>query len=83
MSFVQVNSLDFEDIKNALKQYLRRNTQFTDYDFEASTLSAIIDLLSYNTYYTAFNTTMAVNGSFLTSASLRDNIVAIARQLGY
>ena len=83
MSFVQVNSLDFEDIKDALKQYLRRNTQFTDYDFEASTLSAIIDLLSYNTYYTAFNTTMAVNESFLSSASLRDNIVAIARQLGY
>ena len=83
MSFVQVNSLDFEDIKNALKQYLRKNTQFTDYDFEASTLSAIIDLLSYNTYYTAFNTTMAVNESFLTSASLRDNIVSIARQLGY
>lgn len=83
MAFAQISSLDFNDIKEALRQYLRRNSQFTDYDYEGSTLSAIIDLLSYNTYYTAFNTTMAVNESFLTSASLRDNIVAVAKQLGY
>lgn len=83
MAFAQISSLDFNDIKEALKQYLRRNSQFTDYDYEGSTLSAIIDLLSYNTYYTAFNTTMAVNESFLSSASLRDNIVAVAKQLGY
>lgn len=83
MAFAQISSLDFNDIKEALRQYLRRNSQFTDYDYEGSTLSAIIDLLSYNTYYTAFNTTMAVNESFLSSASLRDNIVAVAKQLGY
>lgn len=83
MAFTQVSSLDFADIKIALREYLRRNTDFTDYDFESSTLSAILDLLAYNTYYTAFNTTMAVNETFLTSASLRDNVVRVARQLGY
>lgn len=83
MAFTQVSSLDFTDIKLALKEYLKRNTDFTDYDFEASTLSSIVDLLAYNTYYTAFNATMAVNETFLESASLRDNIVKIAKQLGY
>jgi hypothetical protein len=83
MAFAQVSSLDYADIRSSLVEYLRRNTDFTDYDFEGSTLSAIVDLLAYNTYYTAFNTTMAVNESFLTSASLRDNIVKIAKQLGY
>lgn len=83
MAFTQVSSLDYADIKIALREYLRRNTDFTDYDFEASTLSSILDLLAYNTYYTAFNTTMAVNEAFLTSASLRDNIVKKAKELGY
>lgn len=83
MAFAQVSSLDYADIRSALVEYLRRNTAFTDYDFEGSTLSSVVDLLAYNTYYTAFNTTMAVNESFLSSASLRDNIVKIAKQLGY
>ena len=83
MAFAQVSSLDYADIRSALVEYLRRNTDFTDYDFEGSTLAAVVDLLAYNTYYTAFNTTMAVNESFLPSASLRDNIVRIAKQLGY
>lgn len=83
MAFAQVSSLDYADIRAALVEYLRRNTAFTDYDFEGSTLSSVVDLLAYNTYYTAFNTTMAVNESFLSSASLRDNIVKIAKQLGY
>lgn len=83
MAFTQVSSLDYADIKLALKDYLKRNTDFTDYDFEASSLSAIVDLLAYNTYYTAFNTTMAVNETFLSSASLRENIVKVAKQLGY
>lgn len=83
MAFAQVSSLDYSDIRSALVEYLRRNTDFTDYDFEGSTLSSIVDLLAYNTYYTAFNTTMAVNEGFLTSSSLRDNIVRIAKQLGY
>lgn len=83
MAFAQVSSLDYADIKATLIDYLKRNSDFTDYDFEGSTLSAVVDLLAYNTYYTAFNTTMAVNENFLSSASLRDNIVKVAKQLGY
>ena len=83
MAFAQVSSLDYADIKATLIDYLKRNSDFTDYDFEGSSLSAVVDLLAYNTYYTAFNTTMAVNESFLSSASLRDNIVKTAKQLGY
>jgi hypothetical protein len=83
MPYSQVNALDYADIKTALREYLRQTTEFTDYDFEASSLSAILDLLSYNTYYNAFNINMAVNEAFLDSASLRDNVVRIAKQLGY
>ena len=83
MPYTQVANLDFEDIKVALKDYMRAQTDFTDYDFEGSALSNIIDVLAYNTYYTAFNTNMVVNELFIDSATLRDNVVAIAKQLGY
>jgi hypothetical protein len=83
MPYTQVANLDFEDIKAALKDYLRANSDFTDYDFEGSALSTLIDTLAYNTYYTAFNTNMVVNELFIDSATLRDNVVAIAKQLGY
>ena len=83
MSYVQVNSLDFNGIKTTLIEYLRSNSDFTDYDFEGSTLSVLIELLAYNTYYTALNTNMVVNELFLSSATLRDNVVSIAKQLGY
>jgi hypothetical protein len=83
MSYVQVNNLDFNEIRIALIEYLRAESDFTDYDFEGSTLSVLIDLLAYNTYYTAFNTNMVVNELFLSSATLRDNVVALAKQLGY
>ncbi|MGA1544639.1 MAG: hypothetical protein ACO388_07445 [Saprospiraceae bacterium] len=83
MSYVQVNNLDFTDIRTSLIEYLRAQSDFTDYDFEGSTLSVLIDLLAYNTYYTAFNTNMVVNELFLSSATLRDNVVALAKQLGY
>jgi hypothetical protein len=83
MPYTQVANLDFEDIKLALKEYLRAQTDFTDYDFEGSVLSNLIDVLAYNTYYTAFNTNMVVNELFIDSATLRDNVVAIAKQLGY
>ena len=83
MPYSQVNALDYADIKNALREYLKQNSDFTDYDFEASSLSAILDLLAYNTYYNSFNINMAVNEAFLDSASLRDNVVRIAKQLGY
>ena len=62
---------------------MRSQSDFTDYDFEGSALATIIDTLAYNTYYTAFNTNMVVNEMFIDSATLRDNVVAIAKQLGY
>lgn len=83
MSYVQISNLDFTEIKTALKEYLRAQTDFTDFDFEGSVWSNLLDVLAYNTYYTAFNTNMVVNELFLDSASLRDNVVAIAKQLGY
>ena len=83
MPYTQVANLDFEDIKAALKDYMRAQTEFTDYDFDGSALSNLIDVLAYNTYYTAFNTNMVVNELFIDSATLRDNVVAIAKQLGY
>ena len=83
MPYTQVANLDFEDIKTALKEYLRASSDFTDYDFEGSVLSTLLDTLAYNTYYTAFNTNMVVNELFIDSATLRDNVVAIAKQLGY
>tara|TARA_B100000131_G_scaffold271207_1_gene271429 strand:- start:10946 stop:12751 length:1806 start_codon:yes stop_codon:yes gene_type:complete len=83
MPYTQLANLDFKDIKSSLKDYLRAETDFTDYDFEGSTLSQLLDVLAYNTYYTAFNTNMVVNELFLDSASLRDNVVSLAKQLGY
>ena len=83
MPYTQLNNLDFGDIKIALKDYMRAQTDFTDYDFEGSAISQILDVLAYNTYYTAFNTNMVVNEMFLDSATLRDNVVSLAKQLGY
>ena len=82
-SYVQVSNLDFSEIKIALKEYLREQSDFTSYDFEGSAMSVLLDVLAYNTYYTAFNTNMVVNELFLDSASLRDNVVALAKQIGY
>lgn len=83
MPYTQVANLDFEDIKVALKEYIRAQSDFTDYDFDGSVLSTLIDTLAYNTYYTAFNANLVVNELFIDSATLRDNVVAIAKQLGY
>ena len=83
MKYIQVNNLDFADIKTALKDYLRAQTDFVDFDFEGSAWSNLLDVLAYNTYYTAFNTNMVVNELFLESATLRDNVVSLAKQLGY
>ena len=83
MPYTQVSNLDFENIKTSLKEYLRSQNDFTDYDFEGSALATLIDTLAYNTYYTAFNTNMVVNELFIDSATLRDNVVALAKQLGY
>ena len=83
MAFGQYVNLDFNEIKQSIRDYLRANTNFTDYDFEGSNLSIIIDALAYNTYTTAYNTNMAANECFLDSATLRENVVALARNIGY
>jgi len=83
MPYNQLTNLDYFEIKSALRDYLRANSDFTDYDFEGSALGHIIDLLAYNTYYTAFNANMVANEMFLDSATLRDNVVSLAKQLGY
>ena len=83
MPYTQLANLDFADIKSSLVDYLRANSDFTDYDFEGSTLNTMLDVLAYNTYYTAFNTNMVINEMFLDSASLRDNVISLAKQIGY
>ena len=78
-----LTALDFEDIKSSIKSYLRTRKEFSDYDFEGSALSYLIDALAYNTYYTAFNANMSMNEVFLTSSTVRDNVVNIAKLLNY
>ena len=83
MSFNQFTNLDFADLRAQIKDYLRVNSDFADFDFEGSNFSTLIDLLAYNTYITAYNTNMAVNECFLDSATLRENVVSLARNIGY
>ena len=83
MPFTKFTNLDFDQIKTSIKSYLRANSNFTDFDFEGSNFSVLIDVLAYNTYITAFNSNMVVNESFLDSATLRENVVALARNIGY
>tara|TARA_B100001778_G_scaffold217347_1_gene180068 strand:+ start:432 stop:2468 length:2037 start_codon:yes stop_codon:yes gene_type:complete len=83
MAFGQYVNLDFDQIKASIKDYLKSNTNFTDYDFEGSNLSVIIDALAYNTYITSYNTNMAANECFLDSSTLRENVVSLARNIGY
>ncbi len=78
-----LTALDFEDIKASIKSYLRTRTEFSDYDFDGSALSYLIDTLAYNTYYTSFNANMALNEAFLPSSTVRDNIVKVAKLLNY
>ena len=83
MAFNQFTNLDFNDIREQIKDYLRSNSNFTDFDFEGSNFSILIDTLAYNSYVTAYNTNMAVNESFIDSATLRENVVSLARNIGY
>jgi len=83
MAFTQFTNLDFDQIKRSIKDYIRSNSEFTDYDFEGSNLSILIDTLAYNTYITAYNTNAVVNEVFLDSAVLRQNVVSLARNIGY
>ena len=83
MAFNQVNALEFNEIKAQIKGYLRAQDQFSDYDFEGSSMTVLLDVLAYNTYYTAVNANLAVNEGFLETAVLRENVVKLARMIGY
>ena len=83
MPFTKFTNLDFDQIKSQIKSYLRANSDFKDFDFDGSNFSVLIDTLAYNTYITAFNSNMVVNESFLDSATLRENVVSLARNIGY
>ena len=83
MPLTKFTDLDFDQIKTSIKSYLRANSNFTDFDFEGSNFAVLIDTLAYNTYITAFNSNMVVNESFIDSATLRENVVSLARNIGY
>lgn len=83
MPLLNFTSLDFDQIKTTLREVLKKNNNFTDYDFEGSNLSTIIDLLAYNTYISSYNANMVANEVFIDSATLRENVVALARNIGY
>jgi len=83
MPFTKFTNLDFDQIKTSIKDYLRSNSEFSDFDFDGSNFSVLIDTLAYNTYINAFNSNMIVNESFLDSATLRENVTSLARNIGY
>ena len=83
MSLINFTNLDFNQIKTTLRDYIQSNSEFTDYDFEGSNLSTILDVLAYNTYITSYNANMISNEVFIDSATLRENVVALARNIGY
>ena len=83
MPFTQFTSLDFAEIKVQIKDFLRSNSNFTDFDFEGSNFSVILDALAYNTYINAFNANLVANESFLDSATIRENVISLARNIGY
>ena len=80
---LNVTQFDFDDVKDNLKTFLKNQTEFTDYDFEGSGMSALLDVLAYNTHYLGFNANMLANEMFLDSASLRSSVVSHAKMLGY
>ena len=83
MPFTQFTNLDFEQIKVQIKNFLRSNSNFSDFDFEGSNFSVLIDTLAYNTYINAFQANLVANESFLDSATVRENVVSLARNIGY
>ena len=83
MPYTQFTNLDFDQIKAEIKGYLKSNSNFTDFDFEGSNFSVLIDTLAYNTYINAFNANLVVNESFLDGATVRENVVSLARNIGY
>ena len=83
MPLVNFTNLDFDQVKESLRAYLEANSNFTDYNFDGSNLSSILDVLAYNTYITSYNANMVANEVFIDSATLRENVVALARNIGY
>jgi len=83
MPVTQFTNLDFDQIKAQIKNYLSANSNFTDFDFEGSNFAILIDTLAYNTYINSFNANLVANESFLDSATLRENVVSLARNVGY
>jgi len=83
MALVNFTNLDFDQIKTQIKDYLRTNSNFSDFDYEGSNLAILIDTLAYNTYISAYNANMVSNEVFIDSATLRENVVALARNIGY
>jgi len=83
MPLANFANLDFDQVKTTLKDYISANSTFTDYDFEGSNLSSIIDVLAYNTYISSYNANMVANEVFIDSATLRENVVSLARNIGY
>ena len=83
MPATKFTNLDFDQIKTSIKDYLRSNSDFSGFDFEGSNFSVLLDTLAYNTYITAFNSNMVENESYLDSATLRENVVSLARNIGY
>ena len=83
MPLANYTNLDFDQVKSTLREYLKENSNFTDYDFEGSNLSTILDVLAYNTYITSYNANMVANEVFIDSATLRENVVSLARNIGY
>ena len=80
---LQITDLDFDQIKNNLKSYLQQQSEFTDYDFEGSSLGVLLDILAYNTHYNAYYLNMVANEAFLDTAMLRDSVVSHAKTLNY
>lgn len=83
MALVNFTNLDFDQIKTSIRNYLKSNSNFTDYDFEGSNLSTLLDVLAYNTYISSYNANMISNEVFIDSATLRENVVSLARNIGY
>ena len=83
MPLANFSNLDFDEVKTTLKDYLKSNSEFTDYDFEGSNLSTILDVLAYNTYITSYNANMITNEVFIDTATLRENVISLARNIGY
>ena len=80
---LNVTEFDFDEVKNNFKIFLKEQTEFKDYDFEGSGMSALLDVLAYNTHYLGFNANMLANEMFLDSAALRSSVVSHAKTLGY